>query len=68
MTQTQRVLEFMKENGSITDNDARDYLKVNRLASRIYDISKMGFSVSRRTEYGINKYGKFRYTRYSLEV
>lgn len=67
MTQTQRVLQFMKDNGSITQMDATNILRVTRLASRIHDISKMGIAVSRRTEYGENEYGKYHFTRYSLE-
>ena len=67
MTQTQRVLQFMKDNGSITQMDATNILRVTRLASRIHDISKMGIAVSRRTEYGENEYGKYHYTRYMLE-
>lgn len=67
MTQNARVLEYMKEHGSITQIDATNKLCITRLASRIHDIVKMGIAVKKRTEYGENEYGKYHYTRYSLE-
>lgn len=67
MTQTQRVLQYMKDNGSISQLEAINILRVTRLASRIHDLSRMGISVSKRTEYGENEYGKYHFTRYSLE-
>jgi hypothetical protein len=33
-----KVLSFIKIHGSITAEQAREYLKVNRLAARIYDL------------------------------
>ena len=67
MTQTARVLEYMKEHGSITQMDATYNLRVTRLASRIHDLTKMGVSICKRTEYGENEFGRFHYTRYTLE-
>lgn len=66
MTQTSRVLEYMKAKGSITQMDATNVLRVTRLASRIHDITRMGIAVNKITEYGENEYGKYHYTRYSL--
>lgn len=68
MTQTARVLEYMKANGSITQMDATNALRVTRLASRIHDITRMGIAVNKSTEYGENEFGKYHYTRYSLGV
>ena len=68
MTQTARVLEYMRNNGSITQMDATNALRVTRLASRIHDITRMGITLNKCTEYGANEYGKFHYTRYSLGV
>lgn len=67
MTQTQRVLQYMKDNGSISQIEATNILRVTRLASRIHDLSRMGIAVSKRTEHGENEYGKYHFTRYSLE-
>lgn len=67
MTQTARVLQYMKDHGSISQMEATNVLRVTRLASRIHDISRMGITVNKRTEYGENEYGKYHFTRYSLE-
>jgi len=66
MTQNQRVLQYMRDHGSITQMEATNRLCITRLASRIHDITRMGIEVSKRTEYGENEYGKYHYTRYSL--
>lgn len=67
MTQTARVLQYMKDHGSISQMEATNVLRVTRLASRIHDINRMGITVNKRTEYGENEYGKYHFTRYSLE-
>lgn len=67
MTQTQRVLQYMQENGSISQMEATNELSITRLASRIHDLIGMGYSINKKVEYGINIYGRYRYTRYSLE-
>lgn len=66
--QCDRILEFMKTHNGITDNDARDYLHVNRLSGRIYDIKRRGYIISKHMETGKNVYGdNTRYARYFLE-
>ena len=67
MTQTARVFDYMMQHGSVTQMEAINILRVTRLASRIHDLSKAGVEISKRTEYGENEYGKYHYTRYSLE-
>ena len=67
MTQTQRVLQYMKDHGSISQMEATNVLCITRLASRIHDLGRMGVGICKRTEYGENEYGKYHYTRYSLE-
>ena len=70
MTQTDRVLQYMQMNGSITQNEASDVIRprITNLAGRIYDLQKRGTPIKRRTEYGENEYGKYHYTRYMLEA
>ena len=46
MTQTERVIEYMKRNGSITSRQAFIELGVQRLASRIHEIREAGIKVS----------------------
>lgn len=51
-TQTDRVLEYMKENGGITAMAAFREFGITRLSARIYDLRKAGYEVnSRRVSY-----------------
>ena len=68
MTQNERIIKYMQDHGSISNLEAFSDLHIARLASRIHDIRRLGIGISSRTEYGENEYGKYHYTRYSLEV
>lgn len=68
MTQAQRVLAYIEENGSITQISALNELGVMRLASRISDLRKSGVPIISKTEAVNNRYGEKCYIkRYSLE-
>lgn len=68
LTQNERVLAYIEEFGSITSKEAFEMIGVTRLASRISDLTKWGYSFTRKTESADNRYGdKTRFTRYSLE-
>lgn len=68
LTQNERVIAFIEAFGSITSKEAFDLIGVTRLASRICDLSKMGYRFERKSETAENRYGdKVSYTRYSLE-
>ena len=67
MTQCDRVLKFIDENGGITQADA-DRLKVKRLASRIHDLRRRGEKIVSETIYGVNEYGKWHCARYKRAV
>lgn len=45
MSQNERVLAYMRENGSITHFQAAQDLGVQRLASRISDLRRMGIDI-----------------------
>lgn len=61
------VLQYIKDFGSITSRDAFIDLGVARLASRIYDLTKLGYEFDRQTETSLNRYGEpTHYARYSL--
>ena len=64
-SQSERVLGYMKENGSISVLD--EFLGIIGLPSIIYDLRKAGYQIGcARRSYGIN--GKERYYNvYSLE-
>lgn len=68
MTQTEKILEFMKENGSITPMDALSEFGCMRLAARISDIRADGVNVVSTMEQSKNRYGEtVRFARYRLE-
>ena len=68
MSQNDRVLEYMKNNGSITTVEAFNHLGCSRLASRISDLRKRGIKIKSQFEASKNRYGNtVNYVRYSLE-
>lgn len=68
MTQTQRILRYMTECGSITPLDAIREFSCYRLAARIGDLKRMGYDIVSRKETSRNKYGeRVSYARYTLK-
>lgn len=67
MTQAQRVLDYLDENGGITQLEALKELGVMRLASRISDLKKQGYPIKSDVVAVKNRYGENCYIkRYSL--
>lgn len=67
LTQCERILQYIEENGSITQLDALREFGCMRLASRMCDIKKMGYPVTKRTEKKKNRYGDpITYARYFI--
>ena len=50
MTQCERIVEYMKKYGSITQLDAYVEIGCMRLPSRIHDLKKRGYAISVKTE------------------
>lgn len=66
-TQCERILNYIEENGSITQLDALREFGCMRLASRISDLKRQGVPVIRKMETSKNRYGEpVSYARYSL--
>lgn len=67
-TQTERVLSYMNEFGSITQFEAFQDIGVSRLAARIADLKKAGFPIVATTEAVKNRYGEVCHIkRYKIE-
>ena len=66
MTQEERILNHIKDHGSISDYEAVTLLHIGRLASRVHDMRKKGINIIGNSVSGKNEYGAYRYTRYSL--
>lgn len=67
MTQCQKILEYLKEYGSITPLDALKEFGCMRLAARIADLIHQGYQIDSNIENSINRSGeKVHYARYTL--
>ena len=56
-TQCDKVLEYMRQFGSITQLQALSDIGCMRLASRISDLRQQGYAIGRRIKTGKNRYG-----------
>ena len=56
-TQCDKVLEYMKTFGSITQLQALSDIGCMRLASRISDLRQQGYAIGRRMKTSKNRYG-----------
>ena len=66
-TQNERILDYIREYGGITQIEALKELGVMRLASRISDLRRRGYTINSSVEQVRNRYGETcRVKRYSL--
>ena len=63
MTQCERILSYLDQNGSITQQEA-DSLRIKRLASRICELRQRGVNIAVETITGRNEYGPWKAARY----
>ena len=65
MTQQERVLDYIAENGSITAFEAVLYLGILQLSARICELEKLGYKFTKTPEKSKNRYGDpVNYIRY----
>lgn len=65
--QRERVLEYLKRYGSISDTEARDDLGIRRVGARIFELKNMGYAIVTKMEASKNRYGEnVKYGRYYL--
>lgn len=68
MTQSERILQYMRTKGSITQLDATREFGCMRLAARIKDLRRSGYVIRSVMESNTNMFGeKVNYSRYSLD-
>lgn len=68
MTQTQKILRYLNECGSITPLEALKEFGCMRLGARIYDLKQAGYDIESRIESHKNSYGeRVSYARYTLK-
>lgn len=65
MTQTQRILDYIDEFGSISPLEAFRDLGITKLATRISEMQREGFKFKKTFEKSKNRFGEtVRYMRY----
>lgn len=68
MTQNERILNHLKQHGSITQMEATTEYGCQRLAARIGELRRAGYQISSKLESSKNRYGeRVTYARYSLK-
>lgn len=68
MTQTQKILRYLNECGSITPMDALREFGCMRLGARIYDLKRAGYQIDSKIEWHKNRNGeRVTYARYTLK-
>jgi hypothetical protein len=68
VTQKDRVLQYIRETGSITRAEGFTQLGITELASRIGELEDQGYRFEREPLIGKNRYGDtVRYIRYKLK-
>ena len=67
MTQSELILQHLREYGSITPMDSIHLYGCMRLGARIYDLKQEGYDITVERETAINRFGKpVTYARYRL--
>ena len=67
MTQSEMILLYMYENGSITPLEAMREFGCMRLGARIYDLKRAGKTIIKESQTEKNRYGKLvTFARYRL--
>lgn len=68
MKQTERILKYIADFGSITSLQAMQDLGVMRLASRITDLKQAGYEIDSEYVHSKNRYGEpMKYKRYYMK-
>lgn len=67
ITQRDRILQYIREFGSISDLEATRELGIHQFGARIFELKKEGYIFRTEWESGENRYGdKVEYKRYYL--
>lgn len=45
MSDSEKILEYLKEHGSITSWEAIQHFRCTRLSGRVFDLKKRGFNI-----------------------
>jgi hypothetical protein len=68
MTQKEKILQYIEDNGSITPLDALREFGCMRLASRVSELKRDGYPIATKMETSKNRNGEpVRYARYEMK-
>ena len=66
-SQKEQILEYLDQKGSITQDEAKYYLGISRLASRVDELRKLGHPIITERVEGKNRFGvKCHWAKYSM--
>lgn len=69
LTQRDRVLQYIKDFGCITSWEAYTELGITQLATRVYELKKLGYKFENTRVHTTNRYGNYtHYDEYRLVV
>lgn len=66
-SQIKDILAYLQRNGSITSMEAFEHFHATRLAAVIFNLRKLGYSITTEICNGKNDYGTYTYAKYILE-
>lgn len=66
MNQYERITDFIRQNGSISEYDAH-IIGIMKLSARLSEMKRLGYPLKSTWVAGRNEYGSYRYKRYTLE-
>lgn len=58
LTQCERIVDYMRQFGSISTLEAFNNLGVARLASRIHDLRQQGYNIESEVKTAKNRFGE----------
>jgi hypothetical protein len=66
MNQHERIVEYIRKNGSISEYEAH-LINIVKLSARLSEMRAAGYPLKGTWVKGKNEYGTYRYKRYTLE-
>ena len=66
MNQHERIVEYIREHGSISEYDAHK-VRIMKLSARLSEMKRLGYPLKGTWVKGKNEFGAYRYKRYTLE-
>lgn len=66
MNQHERIVNYIRQNGSISEHDAH-IIGIMKLSARLTEMKRMGYPLIGEWVSGFNEFGKYRYKKYTLK-